>query len=661
MQYDNCVQYSTDAFCYAADITNPLAYTCMYCLKGYTNNADGFCIRRNPPKCKEGKFVNKLTFPRIDFHTIFFLQPEGEGCTECEAGHTAVQLINNNLICTTSSYVAANTFPSGTAFISNCKVYSVDSSSKVYCSACRSEYVLDTAALVCYPNASLKNCAEGFSATVCNKCNSGYVNVAGKCEARKILRCRSYVENRDSTAQVCTQCEDGYYLKKPDCVQGTVKNCKTYGDSQESCIACLPGFQLIFNLEKKSYCYPIDPTLNCKSFAISNFDLGVLACTECATNQFVLTAPKPSEAPSLCLPFQAIENCLEYDTASQVIYSTFNCTKCTPEFFVKDNSCQKRLVTIKDCLEYDPVAELCIRCGNKFFLSADRSGCLPYPAGVDGCRLYSSSSECIGCKSNFYFNFTENRCLIVSSDRIATNCKFYSRHAKCETCESGFALSVNKTCEQVVAKDCVTYANKNACATCDAGKGLKNETGIINCVSITDTFCSKYDPVFPFKCFECKEGYILDPAGVCKAVAKVIKGCIVYEAEGICKRCQPTLVLVNKISCEMSSDLEKIRDSNCSDNVIDNTLTCETCKGGYLFSNGTCVACSNPGCHLCNPTNQTQCIICKTGFFMDKNGVCKIALYGQASQNNTNSTGDAIAIAWTWFGSALLALLATLA
>lgn len=662
VQYDSCVQYSTDPFCFAADITNPLAYTCMYCLKGYMKNADGFCIRRNPPKCKEGRFVSKLTFPRIDFHTMLYLQPEGEGCTECETGYTAVQLVNNNLICTQSSYVAANKFPAVTAFIPNCKIYSVDSTNKVYCSVCKSDYVIDTSMLICNPNTNLKNCAESFSLSVCNKCNTGYVNVAGKCEARKILRCKTYVESRDSTSQVCTQCDDGYYLKKPDCVQGTVRNCKTYGDSPDKCIVCLPGFHLIYNLEKKSYCYPIDPTLNCKSFSISNFDQGVLFCTACTTNQFVLTAPKSTDSLSICMPFQAIENCLEYQTGKQVTYSTFNCTKCLSDYFVKDNSCQRRTVTIKDCLEYDPDAELCITCGNRFFLSADRSSCSPYPAGIDGCRLYSGSSECIGCKNNFYFNFTENRCMIVGSDKIVNNCKYYSRYAKCETCENGFALSVNKTCEQVVAKDCLTFANKTACATCDAGKGLKNETGIINCIPITDAYCSNYDPVFPFKCFECKEGYILDSAGVCKAVTKQIKGCLAYEAEGICKRCQPTLVLVNKVSCETSSDLEKIRDMNCADNVIDSTLTCETCKGGYLFSNGTCVECKTPGCHFCNPTNQTQCIICKTGFYMDKNGVCQLALYGQASENNsTNSTNGAMVGHWTWVAGILLALLMNIA
>jgi hypothetical protein len=658
VQYNNCVQYATDPFCFAADIENPLTFTCKYCLKGYMKNADGFCIRRNPPKCKEGKFISKLIFPRIDFHTMLFLQPEGEGCIECETGFTAVQLVSNNLICTQSSYVAANKFPDITAFIPNCKMYSVDSANKVYCSACKSEYVLDSSLSICYPNANLKNCLEGFSLTVCNKCNTGYVNVSGKCESRKILRCKAYVESRDSISQVCSQCEDGYYLKRPDCVLGSVKNCKTYGDSADKCIACLPGFHMVYNLEKKPYCYPIDPVLNCKNFAIADFDQGVLTCTTCTTSQYVLSPPKANDTLSMCMPFQAIENCLEYQRGIQVAYSTFNCTKCLPEYFVKDNSCQRRTVNITYCQEYDPLAELCLKCAEKFFIAADRSACLPYPAGVDGCRLYSGSSDCIGCKPNFYFNFTENRCLIVSSDKIVGSCKYYSRYAKCETCEAGFALSVNKTCEQVVAKDCVTYANKTSCATCDAGKGLKNETGIINCVPITDTYCSVYEPVFPFKCYECKEGYLLDSAGVCKAVSKVIKGCIAYEAEGICKRCQASLVLVNKVSCETSTEIDKIRDANCADNLMDNTLACETCKGGYLFSNGTCSECRTLGCHFCNPNNQTQCIICKAGFYMDKNGICNTALYGQAGESNkTNATSHAMVSRWTAIAGIVLAVL----
>ena len=81
----------------------------------------------------------------------------------------------------------------------------------------------------------------------------------------------------------------------------------------------------------------------------------------------------------LILDRELIPNCNTYSTTARIPL----CVSCSPEYFVFDNKCVKRLnVTIDNCLTFDLNADKCAACNTGMLLSNDGLLCLML---IDNC------------------------------------------------------------------------------------------------------------------------------------------------------------------------------------------------------------------------------------------------------------------------------------
>ena len=643
---------------------------CDLCDPGYFLNYNNICERLVLPYCSDTVQSDGLTYTSTvgDYPKLIAyysaLRAGGSsasGCRRCSGNQgtdstsfVGLKFANPVNGCVQSSYVTTVSVIAGTlGYISSCQQYANTvpaSNALLTCAACNTGFIPKYDGSACVT--AVTNCitADSTTPTRCAVCNANFVLTSGQCLAMNINNCATY--DGSSGTLLCATCNSGYYLgaNNNNCVLGSVLNCRSYtAQSATSCTACVTGFTLVSSGNSGTYCMPVDTSYNCNTMdSGSSSGVGLqykqYVCTSCATSDttsynLVSYTPTATTPSTICASLNSIANCATYSVVPTSTFSTntFACSACNTGFYLSATgfACIARINISSSCSVYDPSADACSTCNSFTFLSADKTSCVAFPNGILGCNIYSNSTVCTTCNTPRYLS--NNTCLLSP---VITNCALYSGNNTCSACSSGFFLTNSTYCQAATAQNCLTYQSISACATCGPNMGLQTTNSIINCVSNTVSNCITATTVSPFTCTQCSTGYYANAQGVCASVSALITNCNLYDSATTCISCNSGFALAsNKTACTNSYLLSS--DANCAVTTLLAAPTCSQCALGSYFVNGTCTTCSNntasSGCLTCDPTNQSTCFACMSGYYQQANGTC-VRVSGQTTSNNNGNT-----------------------
>lgn len=631
IDFSRCVPME-DKNCLAAVTENDALYNinteypkgkCAMCKNGYTFNLDYVCEAINAPLCKTGQYVKgnymfNLGVQYIDIYNIF--NKNHDGCHECESSsYVPLRHSTELFACTTSTYLEQGNFPEKTEYIDKCRHHSRDGT-VVICRECEEGYITSTNGKYCVDQETYPNCEKAnVGGENCEVCQTGYVLVNEFCEKPRILNCETYDSGLDY--QRCLVCIDEFKLVSNKCVQGHVDNCKTYNNA-EVCLQCKNDYALVSLANSQQVCLRINEELNCQVLDTTKLN---------ATQQLECTTCKEGYAPTIdnklfekyvCQNITPVTNCKLYDTESLPILSSFKCIECESQFYLNNNTCIGRMVTTTNCAEYSKVNDFCTVCEDGFYLSNEKA-CINYPRGIYGCIEYKNEETCVSCDKNMYLSGTT--CNTVTN--ALENCMYYKDNSTCRKCKFNYFLQEN-TCLKAKALNCSTYSRIDRCESCLKGFGLQQntKTGVIDCVYIPEQNCSISEDVYPFNCKECKPLFY-NENGRCLAVEQAIENCGVYDSPVTCSRCKENFILaLSKKRCLTETEAGIQPYQNCIDNRLTVRPQCNVCKPGHKLVNGACVACKKnttaSGCMYCDGDEDQSCIICTSGYYMNKENKC---------------------------------------
>jgi len=581
--------------------------------------------------------------PDIKIQYLLNFSATPYGVSACNSGYTkaTANLIDKN-VCAINSYIVNPPSAYGTLFKTRCIRYSAVAPTNVgttyLCQKCVEGYIPKADGSECV--ATIANCltAQTTTSTLCQICMSGYLNVNGSCALPNIGHCVTYdntaTASSANTSMTCATCADGYYLVtgSAECKFGSIRNCKTYTEGSSILCESCEANHVLMVLQSVRYCYPMPTSLNCSTYGLAiastNVGSGILECDTCtntSTNVYTVASHSTSTtaANGMCVQFTPVAECMTYSESNTEIYqNTFACTECKSGYYYNADQklCVSRTVTPAQCSTYTAAADTCSACNTGYYLVSG-TACVAFPSGIYQCSIYSSATNCTQCITGYYLN--NNAC---TTSTTIQNCVIYGGDNVCTTCAAGYMLTNPTTCTAATATNCLTVESLTACATCAAGRGLQTDNGVTSCVTISITNCVTTNTVSPFRCLVCKDQYYPATDGTCKSVANVIPDCIIYKSPTSCDKCAHGSVLsVDHLTCYQTK-YDNYLDANCEKTILNDAPQCSQCSFGYVFSNGTCTACNNStanvGCLNCNPLNNTSCILCRPGYYMNSSGVC---------------------------------------
>lgn len=618
INFDECVVYTENPQCYSVHVVGAVKI-CKECKKGSYLNKDGICDLINPPRCEHGSFKLNQMLPSKDLKNGLIRINNGVGCNRCVDGFSAIYTPIDTHICTESLYLVNKELGVNTGYIQNCLNYTKNPLDVILCAVCKQNYTR-TIDGKCVSSVNVSNCMVAQSSTVCNECVNGFVLVDRKCETPKITNCVEYHYDLEAFEQVCKKCGPEYYLTGNKCVGSNIRNCK-FLESKIKCNECNEGFTLVLGDNGKSFCYPNSPKTNCRRFNIDKFQAGELECIECINSNYVISTSQSDFQPTFCMPFTNLERCELFNNSITLSLSSFECQRCHPNYYLTANICLKRTIKPTECTQYNITSDRCTACAYGYYADTDGTNCIAYPQGIQGCITYKSKSECLECDTKMYLK--DNACVQVTTE--LDNCIYYEDKDICKTCLPSH-LNVKGKCVVGYAQNCSTFASLTECKTCSAGFGLKRENTLLNCVSKNVQNCSVSEDIEPFNCLICSgEFYPLN--GVCTVIAAKIENCVEYDSASTCTKCaNRTALSVDRLSCINTPDVVAQVDLNCTNPLIVATPICNTCRAGYVFKFGKCIACItqtlNNGCYTCSSDKIEKCLMCASGFFMTAEGDC---------------------------------------
>lgn len=662
--------------------SNPLP--CLVCKAGLHLNSDGYCESFNLPNQAVNARFSRAYLPlnigykvttmpaaavlnrymRVHHLWSYFTQPYGvSGCAS-----NYVQVPPNfyaPIFCTGTDLFNYNyDFTSSTSFVNSCTSYNAtlplgSTTLSLSCLACTTGKLPNQSGRGCFP--SIANCliVQTANTALCQVCASGYYNVNGVCSNQAIANCQTIATttNQPAAAHTCAVCAPTYVLNQAAtaCTAGNIANCAQYQqNSPNVCTSCLPNYSLAILANSVTYCFPltnnfpicqIASSFNAQTSVGTGFQNSQIICSDCRNTQTnfytLVNIPSPADrSASICLPFPTIPNCAQYDTnGANLFTSKLLCSACNSGYFLitATGLCQQRTVTPTQCTQYSPNQDICQACAPGFYLDNAQTACIPNPTGILNCQVYSDNKTCTGCVSGFFLanNITCNQSTAIS------NCVSYSANYTCTKCASGFYLFNATFCNASQAANCLTNTNYSACASCASGYGLSTTSGVTSCVVATVSNCDVPTTISPFTCITCSTGFFLNN-GTCVAVPALIQGCVYYDSNVTCSRCQAgSLLSLNRTSC--NATLANVwSDANCLNSTSLATPVCSVCSVGYMFVNGGCTGCSNntiaQGCAMCDPNNSSACLWCSSGLYMNSSQQCVQPINN--STNNPNQTNN---------------------
>ena len=646
-----CIGVSSNKHCYTFNSENN---KCIICKKGYSLNLENVCELLDAPYCKNKKIAKNQFLDKRDYELIVFRGIVG--CQDCSPGFSGIFKTETEFVCTDSPYLKKGNFIiNNPAFNQNCLQYGLNSSNEIYCHKCKKDFVVtiksndlnNVYGRCLAKTGSLKYCSQVDNSSVCVLCDDTHVLVNSQCVIKDISNCKTY--SNIAITLTCTACNNYYYLSSNECLIGNITDCLVYS-AKNSCSQCKVGYQRIDTKDGQHYCIPVTNHKNCVDFKDSDFQNLKLTCSQCESGFLLQTIIDTNDYKTVCNRIQLIPFCSKYDRQLTFETSTFNCLACHQEYFLTNNSCQKRLLKLKNCLTYSIISDTCVACESDYYLNETDTECLINPFGITGCAIFSDDDVCLACKSLYYIE--NNKCLIVPTDNLIIDCIQYSDSKTCSTCVAEKALDDNQ-CKEPEVQNCDVYSSVKSCFRCTKGYGLKSSGDLNSCEVLPSiSNCNTVTTEYPFECSECLDGYYLETDSStnvlgCKVATPIIENCKEYSAKDQCLRCNENYV----VSADNKSCFIFKTNTRCLSYKEQENPFCVLCVPGYkLNSKRDCVTLSidpkkgilsNPGCLLFDFYDSSICKICKPKFYMDKKGMCIEVLTDEEKEQMTNST-DAV-------------------
>jgi hypothetical protein len=608
---------------------------------------------------KEDPFCSKTTA----------LSPSGV-CDECKDGYVYLNLKCIQLNITSCKYFRSSTCVESTK--------ELDEMKSLIWREYNSDYVIKTINCV-EIETEIANCEYYASETTCHQCATDYFvgNNGATCYQRDIAECQEY----NDANMNCKKCNKGFDLTSSGActlaVGGTARGCDQYSD--KFCTNCIEdGFlpikiktnqtSICLNSTISKLCSAVDEDLllnekilsclQCKSlsdfetvdtaddFQLSNYDFydtqsatyaddnGLLRISQLwnyysgvrsyFTGSSVLNTnlrfARFKYDYNVCQEYTSIDNCLKYDDSS--FEMTFNCIECTADYYLDNNACVLRTQEAF-CIEYEISSNTCRRFIDTWEYSIKLSTFDDYvianapPAktestineeGIEGCISYYDQYTCRNCNRTTYLY--DNLCLTVET--IVPQCEIYSRDGLCEKCENELLLFQNK-CLPKYSKNCDGFLSNTSCKRCPTTAPYLSGGSCIKNPEVN--FCDIYSKVD--SCFYCEDAYSRTQSGTCELKTNYINNCKKHLVGPFCSECEENYVLINN-KCILNPNY----DRNCLE--FKATSECNICRFNYYFKEDQCYPCKTDSfeCLFCNPDNPSQCLLCKSGFFMNNNFEC---------------------------------------
>ena len=577
------------------DIYDSVNKICKKCKKGTILNADGICDTANLTNCEITGYIEPVNENFLTNFTNF-----GQGCEKCENNYIGIKFDSKHTQCILSTDLqTGKSYNSSLVLIKSCAFYTEieNEENKVICHQCVEGFIISKSQKACYPdNISIKNC-------------------------------RIYTDNGES----CAVCNDNYYANDDGrCISGNISYCSAYKD-ENTCVKCEEGYIIIKNINKK-ICFE-NPDLNCKEFSGDELNKSNLVCDTCFKNHFYSkNVLEIGEFPLFhCLEIPDIANCIKYNNIPDTADASLTCSECEQNYFVNEGKCSLRVnKVIVNCDEYFINKDKCKKCSKGNYV-AENGLCKIYPFGIKDCLIYTSDIDCIKCKESRYMNGLV--CEEIPVEKEIKNCKYYKSLTECLQCEDNFHLKDSITCIEGVANNCLKFQDENKCEICIDGFGLITNGELISCTKIVIPNCKIINPIInksgKFECKECDISFYINSEKTCTAVPALISFCAIYDGPTECFFCLSGYVLSkDKTSCTKELSVTVFADENCENSHEMVYPVCNTCKEGFYFFNRNCVTCNDTlgvGCLICDLKMTTECLLCKSGYYMDDKGKCNLS------------------------------------
>jgi hypothetical protein len=267
-----------------------------------------------------------------------------------------------------------------------------------------------------------------------------------------------------------------------------------------------------------------------------------------------------------CKSIQSSDKCVSHDGNGK-------CIKCNSGFGVHPEygTCQEITPTIDHCLIFSS-SSTCSKCKSQFYLSSSTK-CKPI-SPIESCLEYDSSADRTSCSKciDSHFLKTDNVCSPRVLSLNLSHCIETSiTHDKCQTCSSGYHISSNGTCLFSIP-NCEEYHQSNpqhlSCLKCSQGYyfDIKSAT----CIKGKVPNCVRYSD-YSTHCSECEIGFFPEN-GICRN-HQYIHLCSEYSTTNLnkCEKCiEPNLLLEFENFCVPFSQVE-----HCSEYQDGSCLNCD--------------------------------------------------------------------------------------
>ena len=489
----------------------------------------------------------------------------------------------------------------------NCLEFSRVSDS---CNVCAADFYLEKGS--CKWNTSL-NCSEKSRlANICVSCNEKFYldAVTSLCEAMSATNCKI----NDQESSNCITCEPGYYLSNGMCSPYSVQNCALRDSGMDRCELCYDGFFLnslgfcelytiancavrTANTNQCNQCKPgyyLAKPSACEVHTVKNCNVYSDYTNECLSCQ-----PGHFKNPSNnCIKYTNTKNCDLVDPSQDL------CVTCRQGYYMDFGVCEQ--YTVRNCSLYKPDANLCMTCKNGYFLL--KNNCEPYTIR---CEQYSlASNTCITCLEGYYLDeglcYVNNGLFCKERSPFRNGCKsclddFYLDNGQCKIRKN------SRNCKEVIETG-------DLCLSCFSTHYLAG--GI--CISYARDTCKTFDEKKDL-CLECETNKYWMSHNVCENYT--VKNCKVYSpTSDKCVECEVGTWYVDPATgnCLNSTPVDKCK-------IYSNTVDeCAVCEDGNYLATGTECRRNPSGLFKCiQYKDETTCIKCDTGFFLQNNSCQK--------------------------------------
>ena len=626
IDYTICQSYIKNDHCYASDSNGD----CVVCEKGYILNEDKICDRVLSPNCESREDFSIILpgYAGKNFLSYkYFIQQKSRGCHKCKFGYTQVLITTSNYyVCSESEFIIKNSdiILNTSQYIVFCESYFYDGDFK--CNKCKEGKLLAINKKKCVPK--MGGCTiAAVNDNQCDTCLPDNALINFNCIKGEIKNCSTYYSSVNKEKIICKDCQNEFFkeVNQLSCLKTAVKYCEKPLGLQK-CSKCYDGYVLYDDLDFH-YCFELDSSLECKdaTFKTNLTYGGELTCEKCKEpNQIFITSENDLIInKTVCMKYHEIFKCKKYSDTNLLSTSTFYCLECEEGFYLSSSTgiCTKRKLIIEKCIKFSQIDDLCSECDSTSFIDKNGTVCQSYPKGVLGCIGYLSEKECNKCQHDTFL--TMNTCKKIENDDKVDNCFYYKSATLCQECKKNYALEDNKCIKSSLSR-CLRLKTSKKCDLCEEGYGLdKKDDDNVQCLPLSKTNCISYNPNTPYPCIKCKNGFYSDPDGFCFEADPIINNCLEYKKNDECEKCQiNTILSLDRKNCHSTSFFTNYLPLNClkADEV---NKVCTVCKPGFKFVDFECKACTNltEGCFSCN-FDESDCFVCKNGYFMDKNGVC---------------------------------------